>query len=108
MNPGIIVLVVMFIIFLVALGIWASGRPPKCEYCGERGGLEVLSSEEIDSDPTTVTETLEEKDEDGNVIRTKEVALPGTCHVYHVIKHCKLCDKTWEYGEYNWSSKTVD
>ena len=89
---------IMFILVIVTsvlLFVWSGSRPAKCPHCKVRGGVQRTGSKEIVCRPTTVFKTLETKDRNGNVIRTEEVAIPGTYHEYMNYYVCKNCGEEW-------------
>lgn len=94
--PGGIILLIIIVV--------AGGYSSKCPDCGKWFALDEKGKVIIDEQKTSVKKDLKDKNSKGEVIRTREIYIPGTKYTYLVTSICSKCQSQFEHKEY----KTIE
>ena len=83
------ILALLVLSLLIYLIYFAFSR--KCSNCKKYGSLRIKNKELIESQNTTVKETVKTRNKKGEVIRSREVFVPAVKKTYRVYLECNKC-----------------
>ncbi len=96
-NEEIYYAVIIFLILFIPVLIFRLVFARKCNSCKKYRAMKETNKELIEEKPTTIIKELKERDGEGKIIKTKEIAIPGTKYIYRHHQECKFCGYTTSF-----------
>lgn len=79
------------IILFISFSILASGYKKRCNHCNKWWAMRTIGKKLVNEKASWIRKELKDKNRKGEVIRTREEAVPATVYTYLIHRRCKHC-----------------